>query len=152
MFQVVIRHPAFAFSAILLPALLFIAGCAPSGIGQFQHPSKAGSSHNDVQGEIFDLYSWKNGDGNWTFSLVASYPAAPIPDTDTIMSKSNTIGDIQALQARMKALGARAEIVWRNIPGPGSDVVYPPEPVMDDVREAAAESKVFFQVAPTLYQ
>jgi hypothetical protein len=95
---------------------------------------------------IYELYSWRDSNGEWCFSILPNTNRA---DTvEDIFDKKETIRGIAKLKERISKMSRTTELVWEKNPWAGTpvkgteSVTLPPEETMNEVKRFAATKHI----------
>jgi hypothetical protein len=108
---------------------------------------------SQVNTSSYELYSWRESDGDWRFSLVPS-PSGRNVYAEEVFSKNNLVRGIANLKARLSALPAGATITWLDRIPPGSStkvkesmaIAYPPPELIREIERYAKAHKIALDV------
>ena len=95
---------------------------------------------------IYELYSWRDSNGEWCFSVLPNTNRAKT--AEDIFDQKETIRGIAKLKERISKMPGATKLVWEKNPWAGTpvkgteSVALPPEEIMRDVKQFAATRNV----------
>jgi hypothetical protein len=95
---------------------------------------------------IYELYSWRDNNEEWCFSVLPNTNRAKT--AEDIFEKKETIRGIAKLKERISKMPRDTKLVWEKNPWAGvpvkgtESVALPPEEIMRDVKRFAATQHV----------
>ncbi len=104
----------------------------------------------------YELYSWKNPAGRWTFCLLPS-PSGVSVTAEQVFSRQCRIGGLDDLKRRISELPEHATVFWLDHvwgkdekAGKGEKLCYPPSNVVADVKHEAGSHGIELKMAPLI--
>ena len=94
----------------------------------------------------YELYSWRDSDGQWCFSILTMTDRAKT--AEDIFDKQETIHGVGKLKESISKMPRSTELVWMKNPWEGTSVkgtesvAWPSAEVMNDVKRFAATKHV----------
>lgn len=91
----------------------------------------------------YEVYSWQESDGKWTFSLVGS-PSGVYTSIETVFDKRFIVGDLDDLKRKLSTLPKGSSILWINGPVRGDEdrikkLKNPPPKLKEEIRQFSKE-------------
>ena len=125
-------------------ALFVLAVAAISG-NTVQNPS----GFADARPRLYELYSWRQSDGIWRFSVVPS-PSGVNTPADAVFDKKSVLIGIEKLKLKISELPASSRVLWmdriasvESSKAPGNTTLaYPPEAVVEQVKRYAQKKHI----------
>jgi hypothetical protein len=101
----------------------------------------------------YELYSWQESSGRWTFSLLAS-PSGPNISAEQVFNKKFLLNGVKELKQRISGLPVGATIFWLDRITDTSQetqtsqrLSYPPANIIEQVRQYAEKRHVEVQMS-----
>jgi hypothetical protein len=116
--------------------------------------ARAQQSDKEV-GALFELYSWQDSNGTWSFCVLVS-PSGVNISAKQIFDERFRLRGMKQLKAKIARLPAGATIYWMNrISGaveetPGTPkLTLPPPAMIEDIRNYAKAHKIDLEMTPS---
>jgi hypothetical protein len=120
--------------------LLLIVLCGSLTVGQSMAQKQKAS--NPVISVSYDLYSWRQGDGSWSFSVLGNTNRMKTPEE--IFDEKEALHGVPRLKQRISHLLRPSRIVWvgnildKGAPVKGTErLALPPKEIGEDVKRYA---------------
>ena len=86
---------------------LFFLAVTVSGVSAAQNPDGFADTHV----RTYELYSWRQSDGIWRFSVLPSPSGVNLP-ADAVFEKKSVLIGIEKLKLKISELPAGSKVLW----------------------------------------
>jgi hypothetical protein len=116
--------------------VVLLLGYLASGLYMAKEQSAGGSQPRDV----YELYSWRDDKGLWTFSIMSGAISRQ-RTVEEIFSEKQAIHGVDKLKLKISHLARPSQLVWSDklifngAPVKGSErLAFPPKEIIEDVK------------------
>jgi hypothetical protein len=131
---------ALSLLVLILTAVSICVAQKPDGFGN-THP------------QLYELYSWRQSDGIWSFSVLPS-PSGVNTPADAIFNEKFVLRGVDKLKRKISKLPAGTKLLWmdriasgQTSKAPGSaTLMYPPAAVVEEVKQYAQKKHIEVEI------
>lgn len=99
--------------------------------------------------QTYELYSWREANGIWNFSVLPSPSGVDIP-TETVFAEKFALRGVDKLRRKISALPSGSKVLWmdrisasKSSQAPGNtNLAYPPASIVEQVKRYAQKKRI----------
>jgi hypothetical protein len=103
--------------------------------------------------QVYELYSWRQSDGIWSFSILPS-PSGVNTPADAVFNENFVLHGVDKLKRKISELPAGTKLLWldriassQSSKAPGATTLaYPPTSVIEQVKRYAQKKRVEVEI------